>query len=278
MARPPKMTWVPVHLERLEDGPFDTSMGTAKVKTNATYGYLKALGNREGPHALASEWVGTSLADWFGLPVADYAIMSLEEIDCFDLPRGARTQPGPAFVSRFLPGRTWGKSLQELKQIENWSDITRLVVFDTWVRNVDRHPPESVDRKPNYANVYLAETADPEKYRLYAIDHTHCFDGGRELSTRLAEIGKIQDDLVYGLFPEFRQLIDVGELIWCKGSFDSLTMPVVRGILDRIPSEWEVSQPVKEAWAELILQRARYLSAKMDGDWGSDWRQSDRGD
>jgi hypothetical protein len=54
-------------------------------------------------------------------------------------------------------------------------------------------------------------------------------------------------------------------------------MSAVRGSLDTIHSDREVGQPVKEAWAELILQRAKYLAAKMDGEWGSDWRQSDQG-
>jgi hypothetical protein len=50
--------------------------------------YVKVLGNKEGPHMLASEWVGTSLAQWFGLRVPDFAIIQLPPEACFKLPDG----------------------------------------------------------------------------------------------------------------------------------------------------------------------------------------------
>ena len=272
MARPIPATWRPTQLEELVEQPFDTSMGTAKVKTNANFGYLKALGNRQGPHALASEWVGSSLAAWFGLPIAEFAILHLEAIDCYPLPREAQTQPGPAFVSREIPGRTWGGSADELRRLENPEDITRLVVFDNWIRNCDRHPPNFPDRKPNYANVYLGHTENPEKYRLYAIDHTHCFDCGREFTAKLSDIGKIRDDGVYGLFPEFRSFIDTSELHWCKSMLKSITKENVRQIVEKIPSEWEVEQAMRIAIVELVVQRAGYLADKIENGWGVEWR------
>jgi hypothetical protein len=213
MARPPLSSWTPTQFEELVEPPFHTSMGTAKVRTNATTGYLKALGNCEGPHHLACELVGTLLADRFGLTVPACAFLDLEEIDCYDLPKGARTRPGPAFISRDVPGRTWGRSRDDLKRLENPEDITRMVVFDNWVRNRDRHPPASMEWKPNPANVYLADTERPERYRLYAIDHSQCFDWGRALTTHLSDIDKIRDDGVYGLFPEFTPFVDLGVLV-----------------------------------------------------------------
>src|SRR5687768_3138982 len=87
---------------------FDTSVGTSIVVTDAGKAYLKAMGNRGGPHALASEWVGTRLADWFALPTFDYALLTLEEDDEIPLPRGHRATPGPAFVTRQHSGNTWG--------------------------------------------------------------------------------------------------------------------------------------------------------------------------
>lgn len=256
------------------DGPFDTSTGTAKVKTDATYGYLKAMGNRQGPHALACELVGTALADWFGLSVPDLAILRLEEVDCYPLPRGARTQPGPALVSKFVPGKTWGRSVEELEQLVNRSDITRLVVFDNWVRNCDRHPPNLETRKPNYANVWLGHTDQPDQARLYAIDHTHCFDSTPELTARLTDIDRAKDDGVYGLFPEFVTFIEPGELDWCRAMLRSLEAATVREIVARIPAEWEVRPDARAALAELIVRRAGYLADKMEKGWGVNWWHS----
>ena len=149
--RTPKGSWHPTRLIRVIES-YDTSVGTTKVKTDATLGYLKPMGNRQGPHALAAELVASSLGQWFGLTLPSFGIMPLPEATCFGLPRGHRTQPGPAFISKHLDGRTWGGSEAELRTVENVSDITRLVVFDTWLRNCDRHPPSSA-RRPNYANV-----------------------------------------------------------------------------------------------------------------------------
>jgi hypothetical protein len=266
-----RTAWTPTQLEELVDGPFDTSMGTAKVKTNATYGFLKAMGNRQGPHALACEYVGTALARWFGLSVAEPAVMRLEEVDCYPLPRGARTAPGPAFISRYVPGHTWGRSTEELDRLENRRDITRLVVFDTWVQNCDRHPPDLETRNPNYANVWLADTDTPNVSRLYAIDHTHCFDRHPELTPRLSEIGRVRDEGVYGLFPEFVPYIDRGELAWCKAMLQSLKEQMVRGVVDGIPPEWDVSKRAGDALVELIVKRAAHLASKIDKGWGVSW-------
>ena len=170
-----------------------------------------------------------------------------------------------------MPGRTWGKSSDDLNRLENPSDITRLVVFDNWVRNCDRHPPNLETRKPNYANVYLGETDNPEKYRLYAIDHTHCFDCGRDLTARLSEIGKVQDDGVYGLFPEFEPFIAAGELAWCKAMLQNLQPDEVRKIVEAIPVRWEIGPEARSALVDLIVRRASYLADKIDRGWGVSW-------
>lgn len=273
----PTPRWNPTRFEMVVDGPFDTSMGTAKVKTNATFGYLKAMGNRQGPHALACEYVGSSLAKWFGLPVAEFAILELDEVACYPLPRGARTEAGPAFVSKWVPGRTWGGSRAELEGLVNASDITRLVVFDNWVRNCDRHPPNLETRNPNFANVYLADTDRPDSTKLYAIDHTHCIDCGGDLTARLPSIGNIRDNRIYGLFPEFIPFIDATELAWCRAMLESLDGATVRAITGEIPPEWDVSSAAKSGLEELVLKRAAFMASKIGAGWGVDFWETPGG-
>src|SRR4051794_9598606 len=96
---PNPRSWTPTRILRVGQS-VDSSMGTTRVKTDASAAFLKALGNRQGPHCLACELVGTRLAEWFGLSVAACAVVDLPAEMCFALPRGARTTPGPAFVSR----------------------------------------------------------------------------------------------------------------------------------------------------------------------------------
>ena len=53
-------------------------------------------------------------------------------------------------------GEPWGKSGLQIDVLVNPEDITRLVVFDTWTLNCDRHHHDLTVRKPNYDNVYLS--------------------------------------------------------------------------------------------------------------------------
>lgn len=244
-------------------------MGTTKIKTDATFGYIKAMGNRQGPHALASEFIASSLARGFGLTVPDFALLDLPADACFELPRGVRTQPGPASVSRHVQGRTWQGSETELRDLENQTDITRLIVFDTWVRNCDRHPPNLATRKPNYANVYLADTDRPGRSRLLAIDHTHCFDGGHDLSERLADIDKVKDEATYGLFPAFAPFIDTGELHWCLSLLRSVTREQVEAVIARIPPQWQVDAGIRGALAAQIHGRAGFIADRIYSGWPS---------
>jgi hypothetical protein len=246
---------------------YDTSMGTTKVRVGPDTAYIKAMGNRQGPHLLASELVGTRLADWFGLPVAEFVVYPLPEMACFELKREVTTQAGPAFLSRHVDGRTWGGSEAELQDLANQADISRIIVFDTWVRNCDRHPPDTATRKPNYNNVYLADTDRPERSRLYAIDHTHCFDCGRDFSPRLADIGMIRDERSYGLFPAFVPYLDAGQFVWCGAMLRSLKRETVSGIVDSIPVEWDVPAEARTALTDQIVRRAEFVSNRINDGW-----------
>src|SRR5688572_29536036 len=96
----PERPWPPtVLIETINS--VDSSTGATLARTDAGLAYIKVMGNRAGPNRLACEWVGTRLADWFGLNVPEYAIFPLGAEDIFDLPRGYRASPGPAFASRF---------------------------------------------------------------------------------------------------------------------------------------------------------------------------------
>ena len=66
MAWSPETSWTPTRLREVA-GSADTSTGVTEVATDAGRAYLKPMGNRQGPHVLATDWVGTHLAKWFGL-------------------------------------------------------------------------------------------------------------------------------------------------------------------------------------------------------------------
>lgn len=258
--------WRPSRLVNVIE-QYDTSTGTTKIETDEGMAYIKVLGNRQGPHVLASEWVGSSLARWFDLDVPDFWILDLPADACFDLPRRNRAQPGPAFVSRHVPGSTWSGDPAEISQVQNRADVSRLVVFDTWVRNCDRHPPDLNTRKPNYANVYLADADRPEHPRLVPIDHTHCFDCGRDFTPQLSEIDKVRDQRSFGLFPAFAPMLNAADLEWCRAMLQSLTRAEVEPIVANLPAAWEVAAAAARALCEQILQRAIFVANRIEDGW-----------
>lgn len=157
--------------------------------------------------------------------------------------------------------------------------IPKLVVFDTWTLNCDRYPPDLTKRKPNYDNVFLsAERAPSGKFEIVAMDHTHCFTCGRSLNERIATIGRIKDERVYGLFPEFIPQVRAGRDTVMRGAelLRRLNSADCDVIVDSIPTEWEVSAGVRKALARLVYERARFVADNIiDRLAPSCWPQQD---
>ncbi len=110
--------WNPTRVLQIA-GSVDSSTGATEVITDLGSAYIKPLGNRQGPHVLAT--------------------------------------PGPAFAARAMAGAPWNRQPRELEVLDNPEDITRLVVFDTWTLNCDRHHHDPNIRKPNPDNVFCRE-------------------------------------------------------------------------------------------------------------------------
>jgi hypothetical protein len=190
------MIWQPTCITQFVEARKSSTM-VVIVETDAGRAFLKAMGNPEGEHALACDWVGTQLARWFGLATLDQAIVDVDEFVEIRFLNGNLARPGPALVTRALKGDNWSGEPRQLAKVLNLDDISRLVVFDTWLLNRDRHSANRLNRD----NVFLS--AESEQLELLAIDHTHCFGmSGGELTERVAHIGNCRDGAVYGSFPE----------------------------------------------------------------------------
>src|SRR5688500_1181315 len=86
------MPWQPTFI-RTPDQSLATAADTVRVTTGAGPGYLKALGNRGGPHRLAADWVGTQLAVWLGLPTFEFAIIQVLAENEIPFQKGGQAQP-----------------------------------------------------------------------------------------------------------------------------------------------------------------------------------------
>jgi hypothetical protein len=254
--------WTPTTILRA-DQAFKTATDTVRVKTDVGYGYLKALGNHGGPHYLAADLVGTQLAAWLGLPTFDWAIVNVTLDDEIIFLSGSHATPGPAFVTREHSGTTWGGKPSELNSLINPDDIGKLVLFDTWTRNCDRHPPDLHDKKVNLNNVFLSnENLQDGQWRVMAMDHTHCFNCGRDLNAQLAHINLIKDERLYGLFPQFSPLIRKfpGGIRDGLVRLQSLDRGLLESIVAGIPKAWQVDSPGRIALVTLLFDRAQFVT------------------
>ncbi|MFN4920647.1 MAG: HipA family kinase [Planctomyces sp.] len=260
--------WKPKTIRRFVKG-FPSSARTALVETDVGPGYLKAMGGPEGPHTLASEVVVTQLASWFGLPTFEWSIIEVEELD--EIPfvdkRGKKigqATPGPAFITRAEQGTTWAGAERELKNLVNTQDLSRLVVFDTWVLNCDRHsqpdPETGRSRKPNRDNVFLSFEATEGRFLLKAMDHTHCFTCGGEWTKRLAHVDTMKDRRVFGLFPEFRGFLTRDVVSKASKDLKLITPEVVTEMANQIPKEWDVTREALDALVNLVVGRATFVA------------------
>jgi hypothetical protein len=243
------------------------------VETDQGQGYLKAIGNPEGVHTLACEFVGTQLAAWLGLSVLEFHIIEVDDVvEIWFFNAAGELEgsalPGPAFITRREQGDSWSGEERQLRQVVNPEDISRLVVLDTWTLNCDRHGPREKDASAqpriNRQNVFLSEEAPAGKFCLKAIDHTHCFTCGWPLTTGLHSLDKIRDARVFGRFPEFVSFLDRDVVRDTLGRLQQIERAVIASMMQSIPPAWEVRREVQEAWIELIFRRAMFVADTLE--------------
>jgi hypothetical protein len=233
------------------------------------------MGGPDGPHTLASEWVATQLAAWFGLSTFDFAIVCLDEVDEVwfvdrDGNHVGKAEPGPAFITRAESGDTWSGDKRQLRKLVNPQDVARLVVFDTWLLNCDRysHPAGNSPQRPriNRNNVFLSEEAPEGQLVLKAMDHTHCFTCGAEWTTALARIDRIKDKRLFGMFPEFREHIgdDRTSVRQAAKKLLSLGRGDVISAVQAVPREWDVKAGALDALVKFVLERAIFVAESIE--------------
>jgi hypothetical protein len=250
--------WQPTKVVRFIKN-LPSGAGTILVETDEGTGYLKAMGNPGGEHCLACEYVGTRLAQWFGLSTFNFTLINVTEVDELPFAKGGTAKPGPAFVTKKEVGNNWGGTERELNKLVNPDDITLLVIFDTWVLNWDRYSTTDVAKpRINRDNVFLSEEGPPGKFLLKAMDHTHCFTRS-ELTSKMSNLDKVRDSRVYGLFPEFLPFLDKKTAERGVRKLRAFNKTEAANIVQSIPTEWDVTDGARKALIEFLVSRAAYL-------------------
>jgi len=266
-----KPPWRPTTIRRFVKA-FPTGAGVVLVETDLGKGYLKAMGNPGGDHVLACEWVGTSLARRLRLPTFDWWLLEVTREDEIPFAAGGRANPGPAFVTRAEKGGPWSGAERELKTLSNPQDIPRLVLFDTWLLNCDRYAVDGGRERVHRDNVFISREGHPRaRPVLKAMDHTHCLTCGKPLSPRVAAIDRVQDERIYGLFPEFRRFMRrrnrrdaMQDCMWeALDDLRDVARDEIRATVASVPAQWHVDLRTREAVTELLWLRSRFLTKTM---------------
>lgn len=179
-----------------------------------------AKGRFAGRKSLVSEWIASSLARVFGVPVAEFAVGEVDPalVD-FGAPEVADLGAGYVFLSKRV------ESVMELTW-PNVADVPAhtqhdIIVFDYWVRNQDRI------LTPLGGNPNLLWNAASRE--VVAIDHNQAFDGDFDADTFFGFHAFAKSwDVVFGDLFERQNYED--RLHHALSQFDS--------ICDRMPDSW----------------------------------------
>ena len=255
-------SFAPTEIKRISKA-LPTSACTMVVETDCGTAYLKALGNEEGPWTLACELIGTRLAQWLGLSTFEFAQIEVKPYHNIRFHNGKSAIPGPAFITRSERGEQWDGTIAPLRRLSNLEDIGRLVLFDTWTLNCDRffRKNDDIGTKPrcNLGNVFLQEDPQNGALEMKAMDHTHCFSCGKEVSPKIADLPTIRDPRIFGLFPEFKRLLTRNELKLPIADLRKIDMATLNRAFQDIPKEWEVNADTQTAMKTFLISRAAYV-------------------
>lgn len=257
--------WNPTVINRRIPKEIVSSTQPTHVVTDQGNAYVKWPNNLQGPAALSSELLGTKLADWFGLPTFEYSVMSACPADAF-ADSGDERQV-PVFLTKEVEGDTWRGTTKELELLENPEDLSRLVVFDSFVCNSDRYllmekNGQKLEHR-NDGNVFLSHDAAPKKLRLRVYDHTHCYFAVIDATNRVPT-EKLEDPAVYGLFPEFKGFLDREVIKEAAAKLLELDSELIQSIVDSVPDEWIINSDSRDRWKEFISGRAEFVNKTIE--------------
>lgn len=257
------MVWQPTKI-RWVNAPLASSTGASRVETDQGPAYAKFMGNPEGPQALFCDLVGTRAAAWLGLPTFEIAVVHVTEPGLVTYRDGSKSLAGPAFVAREENGTPWGGTAVELVSVENPTTLAGLIVLDTWLHNCDRFRPEGERTRRNTRNVFLsAREAAKGKFRVIAMDHTHCFTCGRAITKAISHIDRVQDARLYGHFAEFRPHLTHEAVRTFEQRLLGLSKQTAEGFLAEIPSAWDFSAEIRRALVEFLKHRASFVGQNI---------------
>jgi len=161
-------------------------------------------------------------------------------------------------AQRLVGGGGWSTT------VENLDVICGLVVLDTWLLNCDRFRVEGAETRRNTRNVFMgADGAGKGKFRLVAMDHTHCFTCGRTIGKSIKSIDRVKDTRLYGHFPEFRPHLKHEVISRFSAHLRTFTRHTAQAIVTSTPSAWRPEAEAVAAVVEFLADRADFVGQNV---------------
>ncbi|MDM4013927.1 hypothetical protein [Roseiconus lacunae] len=101
---------------------------------------------------------------------------------------------------------------------------------------------------------------------LRAMDFSHCIAYGRELTRRVSNISDVREEAVYGLFTEFRPLLNRESIRDYADRLSQLGRSDFRDTVDLVPREWHLDSETRDALIDFLTQRASFVADNIE-DW-----------
>ena len=210
----------------------------------------KFPGNPEGDRALINEYVCGSLGKLLGLPIPDYQLVKVNNIDDFkNSLTDIKLVNGTVFCSEFLEKANPIPSYCALTSIDNKIDVIKTLIFDVVIGNNDRNPGNFLINFKNKSFV--------------VIDHSHVFINGvlwneKSLSE---EIGKEIDISMMSpkSFEISKQLLNIidnkNDIYDFVDKIKNIESKALYDIVNSIPNDWVISDEEKNLIVSFLIDR-----------------------
>jgi hypothetical protein len=154
-------------------GPFGKGASQARYVLAENGNEYIAKGPSLSPchhYVAANEFLAASLAGYLGLPVLDFCILEMDNRLFF----GSTWMQKPSFAPQI--------SEDLFNRCENRGRVYDLVVFDSWVCNVDRHNENLIVRCTK------KKAGEGDQHLLLLNDHSHCLVQPKKTPASLADL------------------------------------------------------------------------------------------
>ena len=244
------MTWSPTKILRIAE-VLNSSTRPLVVETDQGFALAKYCGNPQGRDSLCSELVAAELLQILGIDAPAHEVIMFEGATLGQVP--TPIPAGHAFLTEWqTTAITFSGSKGILEKTRNQEVITKLIVFDTWIKNFDRFIETGQTTTENLDNLLFVP--EGTGLRMMVIDHSNAF------TETTFEDGFPSDwwmdETVSGTHPNFATFVRDDVLHKTLDEIAAINEGQLEQIVSKIPPDWELSQSSKDKLVEGLPRRA----------------------